>query len=85
MISVGVEVEIASCKPELVLDLLEKVMPVVHERIVVRPYLMDDFHPGIMTIGVDDDEAPTGSECSRERGEHALGLELERSAGPIRL
>src|SRR5215471_19555414 len=60
-------------------------MAVVDERIVARPDLLDDFHAGIVTVRLNADQPAAGTERARERRDHALRLELERSARPIGL
>src|SRR3974390_1967854 len=46
---------------------------------------MDDLHTRIVPVRVNRDHAPAWAERTRERREHALGLELERGARAIRL
>ena len=60
-------------------------MPVMDERIVVRPDLLDDFHAGIVAVRMDADQPAAGAERLGQRPDHALGLEVERGAGAIRL
>ena len=60
-------------------------MAVVHERIVLRPDLVDDFHAWVMAVRMDGDEPAARTERARERSDHALGLELQRGAGAIGL
>ena len=78
VVGIGVEVEIAARGSELVLDCLQQLMPVGGEWIVVRPHFMNDFHPGIVAVGMDGDQPAARSERLGERRDHALGLEVER-------
>src|SRR5690348_6323809 len=55
------------------------------ERMIVGPDPLDDLHSWIVTMGVNGDESSAGSECASERRDHALGLEFERRARPVRL
>ena len=63
----------------------QDLMAIMDERIVVGPDPPNDFHARIVAVRMDGDEPAAGTERLSERPDHALGLELERSAGAIRL
>src|SRR5208283_5543968 len=82
---VGVEVESAAGRTKLVLDRPEDLMTVVDERMIVRPYFLDDLHARVLAVRMNGDEPAAGAERARQRRDHALGLELQRGAGAIGL
>src|SRR4029079_15694574 len=47
--------------------------------------LLDDFHPRVVTVGVDRDHAATRTERACKRRQHAFGLEVERRTRAVRL
>jgi hypothetical protein len=46
VIGIGVEIQVAPRKPELLLERSEDVMPVVDKRVVAGPYPLHDFLAG---------------------------------------
>ena len=85
IVGVGIEVEVAASRAELLFDRFENLVPVMNERIVVRPHLVNDFHAGVMAMGVDGDEPAARAQRLGKRGDHALGFEVERGARAVGL
>ncbi len=63
----------------------EDVVPVVNERVILWPDFLNHLHARVMTVRMDGDQPAARPERARQRRDHALGLELERGAGAVRL
>src|SRR3981189_1519013 len=84
-VGISIEIETAPSGPQLLLHRLENLVTVVRERIIPRPYPVDDLHPWIMAVGVDRDQSAAGADRPCERCNDAFGFKVQGSAGPVRL
>ena len=82
-IGVGGEVIVATDATELDLGCAQQLMTIGLERVLARPDLSDDFEPGIIAMGMDDDQPATWRQSPSQRRQYPLCLELDRSAGPV--
>ena len=85
VVGIGVEIELAPGRAELVLRCFHDLMAVVNEWIVARPHAPDDLHAGIVAMRMDGNQPAAWSQRFGQRRDHALGLELERGARAIGL
>src|SRR5262245_55419907 len=58
-------------------------MAIDGERIVVWPDSSDDFHAGVMSVRMDREQTAARPKRTRERRDHALGLEFQRGPRAI--
>src|ERR1700720_3177986 len=74
---------VATDATELDLGCPQQLMTIGPERVLARPDLSDDFEPGIISMGMDDDQPATRRQSPRQRRQYPLCLELDWSAGPV--
>src|SRR6516164_4177914 len=84
-IRIGAEVVVAAGTAELELGPPQQMMTIGSERVLARPDLADYFEPGVVAMGMDDNQPATRRQSPCYRRQYALRLELDRRARPVRL
>src|SRR5262249_31966933 len=77
LVRIGVDRVVPRRGPEMLAHGPEYRVAVGLERVVARPDLADDLHPGIAAARMDADEPPARAERLNERPDDLAGLELD--------
>ena len=76
IIRINVEVQLAAGRPQFLLYGFEDLVTIMHERVVARPNLLNDFVPRIIAVRLNGDQSPAWAERARNvrRGMTAIDV-----------